>query len=272
MLSLWSLLIPYIIRYGILYNHLFFNQIPYAYISEIIRQDSLMSFINHDNYNPRIIEYIANSRLWEKYSPKEFPIAMLEIFESPFKVWEHAFEYQISEECRAVLLCLLIADASPEYEHVFSQVEIYTAQFSKSGGIGRSEFKCAIKELDNSFIMVHRHKETVFLRFHNPSIKDFLVAYLQADEHIQIQLISAGQQLRAMVEFFSTKGRFSKNSLNVSDKVKAVLETRIIRDFDTLLAPRRFYFDKEIHADNFVASKLNWMKGSAPKLLKELGH
>ncbi|RQO77799.1 hypothetical protein DBR40_07435 [Pedobacter sp. KBW01] len=247
------------VRARILYNHLFFHQIPYAYISEIIRQDYLMSFINHDNYNPRIIEYVANSRLWEKYSPKEFPTAMLEVFESPFKVWEHAFEYQISEECRAVLLCLLIADTSPEYEQVFSQVQIYTEKFSKNGKMSRSEFKRAIKELDNSFIMVHRNKETVFLRFHNPSINDFLVAYLQADEHIQIQLISAGQQLRAMVEFFSTKGSFSKNRLNVSDNVKAVLETRIIRDFDVLLAPRTFYFDKEIHADNFVASKLNWM-------------
>jgi len=247
------------VRAQILYNHLFFRKIPYSYISEIIRQGYLMKIINHENYNPRIIEYIGNSQLWEDYTPKEFPAAMLGVFESPFKVWEHAFEYQISELCRAVLLCLLISDANPEYEELFSQVKDYTAQFSKNGKMNRSEFKRAIRELDNCFIMVQRHNTTVFLRFHNPSIKDFLVAYIQGDENLQVELISVARLLRALVEFFSTRDSFSKIKLNISSKVKVILEQRIISDFDALLAPRTFYLNEKNHADNFIAIKLNWI-------------
>lgn len=84
-----------IIKAKILYNHLFFFNIPFNYIEEIINQKLLMPIINHQNYNPRIIESFTQAKLWDSFSSKDFPAELKKIFDYPDLIWQHAYENQI---------------------------------------------------------------------------------------------------------------------------------------------------------------------------------
>ena len=57
----------------ILYNHLYFNELPLQYFNEAIRKNrNYIRIVRHENYNPRIIEYVSRKNFYEAISPKEY--------------------------------------------------------------------------------------------------------------------------------------------------------------------------------------------------------
>lgn len=61
---------PLLEKAKILYNHMYFNNVPYEYRVIIKSDRNYWKIIKHDNYNPRIIEYLCNPQLISRI-PKE---------------------------------------------------------------------------------------------------------------------------------------------------------------------------------------------------------
>lgn len=228
-----------IVKAKILYNHLYFSGVLYDYIQPIIAGGQLMKIIEHKNYSPRIIDYVCKSRLWEQYTYSEFPSVLLGMFDSPFKVWEHAFENQISEDAKLVLYSLLICGADLAFENLLEQFKKF-----KSHATGDQNpmsqpgiFKRALKELDNSFIQIYRSRENdTFVRFHNPSIQDFLIDHTDRDVGLKAVLIGTSLYLKPFLNIFSTNSYFPDHSrrFTVSPELMELLIRRVMLDFDLL--------------------------------------
>jgi hypothetical protein len=153
----------------ILFNHLYYNDVSAPYIDNILK-NNILKIINHKNYNPRIIEILTQNLLPK--DPNNFYESFMENLNNPQKVWKFAFENQISNESKNLLILLVSLPRKSELENVKVIYNYYNAEkcrtFNKDFSDG--DFIKALKELEGSFICI----EKSLISFHNPSVKDFL--------------------------------------------------------------------------------------------------
>lgn len=170
-------------RAKILYNHLFFSDLPINYKKEILSQKSYWKIIRHRNYNPRIIEWMTDHIKNIALDGVKYIDVFLANLENPEKIWTHAFQNQLSESSRCLLLVLgSLPDEVfiDDLENAFSsyyEVKAERHRFRTSP----QDFRRALKELEGNFIRIERSASDTVIRFHNPSIKDFVYNYLSSN-------------------------------------------------------------------------------------------
>lgn len=172
------------IRAQILYNHLHFSKLPRAHLEALVAKRGYVQIVDHENYNPRLIEYLTDSA-WIGNIP---PTAYLELFlrklDNPVEIWEHAFRNQISDRARNLLFVLTSMPA----EVRIGDLERAFASFHNSQCVkfsvphSATDFGSALKELDGTFVSTRRVQNTVLARFQNPSIRDFMQYLLLGGE------------------------------------------------------------------------------------------
>ncbi|UZO81512.1 AAA family ATPase [Aquimarina sp. ERC-38] len=224
-----------LVKANILYNHLSVNEIPFEYIEEIIKQDYLFKLIKHRNYNPRIIESFSNSKFWNEHTPSEFPVSLIKLFDSPFLIWKHVYENQISTISRIILDCLLISGSEIFYNQLYSQVKIYQ-ETNASGyhvAINSHNFKASLKELENSMIKISRgYQGNLSISYQNPSIQDFLVNYINKDSITKEHLFKSILYLKPAFAIMIKEDSDLRIQLESSEMKK--LEDVVLTKFDSL--------------------------------------
>jgi len=61
-----------IVKAKILYNHIYFSNLPSEYINNLLSKDTYKSIIEHPNYNPRIIQTITKDEIWKHIESSKF--------------------------------------------------------------------------------------------------------------------------------------------------------------------------------------------------------
>lgn len=175
------------IRAEILYNHLHFSKLPKAYLNSLVVSRSYIQIVDHPNYNPRLIEYLTNTNLISDLQHEDYPKFFLQHLDNPIEIWIHAFEEQISDHARSLLLVLTTLPSR------FSCNGLKAAynKFHKSQCRSYSHpnhpmnYERGIKELDGSFISISSTKGNRVIEFHSPSVRDFMQQYLlNNDEYL----------------------------------------------------------------------------------------
>ncbi len=183
-----------IIKAQIIYNHLFFANIPTAYLMDLVDNENYLKLVNHKNYNPRIIETVINRKIWNHCSPSEFTKAFKSYFDNPESVWQYAFENSLDKFSQYVLLVLLTSGTPI----LISDLELAVKEFLIKNnykyfiGFDSITFDRAIRELENTFIKTQKDSyDGIVVEFQNPSIQDFLVNYLNGKEDLITSLIES---------------------------------------------------------------------------------
>lgn len=160
----------------ILFNHIYFSELPIKYKLGFLKDKVYLKVINHDNYNPRIIEWITDYSQNIQIKDNEYIPTVLKTLDNPAQLWAHAFENQISNQAR----CLLITLASFSGSVSLSTLEDAFCSYSEYGAIKYSarDFRKALKETEGNFTKIVKYTEDAHVDFHNPSIRDFLELYL----------------------------------------------------------------------------------------------
>ncbi|WP_347051791.1 restriction endonuclease [Flavobacterium olei] len=226
-----------LVKAQILYNHLLYNKVPFEYIDEIIKQNFLLSIINHSNYNPRIIETFTNHKFWRESSSLEFPKELIKLFDSPFLIWNHVYENQITDTSRIVLNSLLIVGSEISYDQLFKQVETFQARNSNTyNTINHYTYKLALRELENSMIQINKnYAGKLVIKYQNPSIQDFLVSYINKDSIAKDYIIKAIKFLKPAFEIFTTEKKSNPNlKIKLNTSHLKLLEDSIIENFNDI--------------------------------------
>lgn len=224
-----------LVKAQILYNHLLHNEVPFEYIDEIIKQNLLFRIINHSNYNPRIIETFTNHKFWQKFTAPEFPKELIKLFNSPFLIWNHVYENQITDTSRIILNSLLISGGEISYEYLFKQTKTYQLRNSSINNIINSyTYKASLKELENSMIQINKKYDgTLMVKYQNPSIQDFLVSYINKDPIAREYIINSVQYLKPFFEILTTEKNFISNlKIKIARNQLKLIEQVIINNFD----------------------------------------
>ncbi len=141
-------------RARILYNHLYFSDLPDAYLDELLRGEFYMRIVKHEKFNPRLIEWLSSYRRLTQVPVEHYRGFVDNLLRDPSEIWHHAYEQEISEAGRSVLLAMRTLGAQcagSMLEGAFGPLHAHRAArytFSTQP----DDFRAGIREVVNSFI------------------------------------------------------------------------------------------------------------------------
>lgn len=253
-----------LVRAKILYNHLFFSNLPEEHILSLVRNQNYKKIIEHKNYNPRIIETITNDDIWRTIDSVDFPKKFIEFLQNPQSIWKHVFENQISYLSQIVLVNLMAAGTPILLEDLKVIVQNFAKNFTSKYGVVYNElqFNKSLRELENTFIKISKDESNrLKVDYQNPSVQDFLVFYFRGYPDYITDILKTTNCFNQIFKIFSFKEDFDyaiSNRILLTEEQSDIAISRIINDFDYLnssvLKGYSRNFEKE-HFSDFI--KLN---------------
>ncbi|MGE7811247.1 restriction endonuclease [Lysinibacillus capsici] len=250
------------VKAKILYNHLFFSNLPEEFVQILVKERTYKKIILHSNYSPRLISRMTSELNYNEILVEDYPKLFIREMDYPYNIWGHIFENQINDYSRWILKLLMIMGDKEvpltKLENNFNALNIYMGLPFESVA-----FKRGIKELEKSFVKISRHPNLgEVIWFLNPSIVDFLIQYNNDSLDIRT-LWKSTKYFLPMFDIFSfsnVQGKF----LVPGDLQNEYLDT-IIRRFDE-------YEDCQnvcgkIKAISKLDKFVNFRKGEAKELL-----
>ena len=229
-----------IVRAKILYNHLYFSNLPLEYIYNLIDNQKYMGIIEHRNYNPRIIKTITNDDVWQNIDAKDFPSRFLSFLDNPESIWKHVFENQISCLSQIILVNLLSAGTPILLDDLKDIVKDFSKEYSSKYSIVFNEllFNKAIKELENTFISIQKDNNNKFnIEYQNPSVQDFLVCYFKNYSDYITDILKTAKKINQFFTVFSYKKDLDfavYNRILLSKEQCDLVVNRICSEYDNL--------------------------------------
>lgn len=215
------------IKAQILYNHLHFSNIQFSYIAALIKNKGYISIVDHQNYSPRLIQYLTDPNWIHGITPSNYTNFFLAKLDNPIEIWDHAFRYQISEGSRSLLYILItMPNESP-----IQSVELAFSKFHSSKcnryniSYSMSDFSYAIKEIDGTFIITNKNTKFIQVSFQNLSIRDYMQNLLLNDKLFSemINSIVFFDQIEWVIIFFQNKWS-SLSFHNVTTYISSVID------------------------------------------------
>jgi len=165
------------IRARILYNHLVVAGVSAGHIRALIDSGSVKEIVDHEYYNPRIIEWMTDAGHVEHVPAERYPKDFIEALDNPDRIWEKPFRNHIPRRCQHLLFALYFASEYgadiEELREIFdgTHTRLCTA-FQLPHDI--KDFEESLKTLEGSFIVIVSTR----VSFINPSVRDYLNRYL----------------------------------------------------------------------------------------------
>lgn len=159
----------------ILYNHLFFSDLDNEEWLKFCSKQYYESIVDHEKFMPRIIDWMTGPNQVKGKTAESIRDSLLETLDNPARIWKHAFENQIDELSRTVLMLLAAWG---------DRCEVSTLQDLLVSGLGnnRRDVDVALKHLDDSFISSSSSEQGTFIKFHDPGVRDLAVDALVQDD------------------------------------------------------------------------------------------
>jgi hypothetical protein len=231
----------------VLYNHLYHSErLRPEWLRELLEDRAYVRIVDHLNYNPRLVEFITGL----SQSPEldhieggwvEFAVAALD---NPQAIWRRAFERELNDVQRAILICLVSFGTGIDYE-----VLKYAATgLSEAMGLKISDpdFDRALNVLEATFLRTDRLGETIAIDVANPSISDYVVSVIAESPALIEQLIKGSlyfAQLKQLWELSTTH-----EAPAIRGRLQAQLDSRLgeladafARTIDTPAIAERYF-------------------------------
>lgn len=214
-----------LIKAQILYNHLYFSELPYEYINALLADDNYNAIINHKNYNPRIIEHMTKANIHKTTDAENYFSEFMNNLDNPEKIWNHAFENHLNKMSRSILFALAT------YKNTFffsnnkdkikeESIKVCSTLYSET--MTDLDFKNGLKVLDGDFINI---SDSQYISFSNPSVRDFLENYIYQNDLLDkfIDMANSLEQYEWINRtYFNNKKCSQANIRKLFDKLKVL--------------------------------------------------
>jgi len=235
-----------LIRAKILYNHVFFSEIPQNFVNSLLDGKKYLEIINHLNYNPRIVEFMTDKSIIDHTDAINYYNIFLQNLNNPINIWKHVFENQISNTSKYILYCLLISGDQIFIEDLKKTFSNLVKNESKKYNftLFRDNFMKSLKELENTFIKITKYKDKHLISFQNPSIRDFLINYVKDDKDLIKVLLKSALYLNQLLNIFVVKKNKFNNLINLDNDNIYLLEKLVIERYNNFndCTPIKVYY------------------------------
>ena len=219
----------------IFYNHISFSGIPDEYLAEIYRDHHYRVIVSHQNYSPRIIEFVCSPRRYHDIEPRHFFDFVMKHLDNPSEMWADEYDNRLRSEDR--ILLQTIYSLTPTFvktdlvRHCFEHRIAAIPTIDKT----TNQFERSLVRLSEGFVRNLDKTGKHYVSMHNPSINDFLRARFQShplERDELIRSICTIAQLRIIPE---------------ADRIQFISDLLVSEQIDQLL------FRSEQYKHSFVA-------------------
>ena len=167
-------------RARILYNHLYFSSQPRDVLRDYVAGGRYWKVVDHPNFSPRIIEQVTKA-------PQRSGGMLAERLEAtldrPTELWGTVFAMNLSDAARRIVLTLVtfpVGGVSPEVLKAAAQGDTQPLDYTR-----------ALRVLEGTFVVIDRThpRSDLSVSLANPSVRDFLLATLDDEPDIGLQLL-----------------------------------------------------------------------------------
>ena len=182
-------------RAEILYNHLYYSDLPDSFVDEILRDDFYVEVIKHRKFNPRLVEWLSSAHRLKELLPGDYRHFIRELLNDPSEIWMKAFKTQLSHSGRSLLLTLFTMERS----HTIDVIEpffggIHSVRANKYRFPRHpDDYPTALRELSGAFVTVDSKNAVSLI---DPSVHDLLNAVLKDAPENAIDLIEGARYFR----------------------------------------------------------------------------
>ena len=186
----------------ILYNHMYFNGVDREYLDALKSGKRYLDIIQHPNFNPRIIEYVCDKKVFKEVSAQQYYSFIAKNLNNSKQAWEDEYENRIDSVDRLLLTTIYsLTNTLVSYDTVKACFE-FRLQQSNEIDVSVNQFEKSLARLEQSLVKIVDSKGQRMISTANPSINDFLSAYLDANLPAKNDIISNSctvRQLRRML-------------------------------------------------------------------------
>jgi hypothetical protein len=240
-----------LIRAKILYNHLYYSDLPRPHIAALVEGRRYMDVVRHRNYNPRIVQHMTMDLFFRDVTPDAYPSEFVANLNNSHRIWNHAFHHHISREAQDLLLVM----ASFPEEGLLEDVErVFSGFYNRRSkrllsAMSPRAFEDALRELDGDFIDTAHVAGTWLIEFSNPSIRDFLNATLSSSPALVEDLIATATYFEQLSRIWSARLQAIEPQRFVTDDAAY---TNKLRDLISSDSPRI----RREHGRGFTGQKI----------------
>jgi len=192
-----------LLRGRILYNHLYFSGLSPKQKTSLCGEKRYFKIIDHPNFSPRLIEYAIEIASQRGVDSTKIPEFFLTSLDNPQRLWEHAFNNQLSSESQAVLIAMAFLPRLAAFDDVG---EIASSICARRAGreIPRVTFLKETRLMDGTFVAIHgEDPECVRLSYHNPAIRDYLLHLADEDSSIVTLIVENAKFFEPLVSLWN---------------------------------------------------------------------
>lgn len=166
-------------RARVLYNHIYFGDLPDEYREILLVDDFYREIIRHPKFSPRLVEWLTNfvrvSRAGT--TPDAYKTFVQRLLDDPSEIWRHAYERQIGEDGRSLLLSLHSLNGKASIGRLQSIFSALHAGRATAYGFARKPdgFRNALRDLTGTFVTLQGE----VVSFVDPSVIDLMNAILR---------------------------------------------------------------------------------------------
>ncbi|QND63668.1 hypothetical protein HB777_06985 [Mesorhizobium loti] len=172
----------------ILYNHLYFSDLSDPYKDVLLESDFYLEVVRHAKFNPRLIEWLSSFSRIQSVPPSGYRDFIRNLLRDPSEVWLHAYEQQLSDAGRSLLLALYSLGGKAEgslLQPAFKK--LHEARATRWGLLRRPEdWATAMSELANAFLRPTGMNAFEVL---DPSVMDLVNAVIRKAPENAVDLI-----------------------------------------------------------------------------------
>ncbi|WP_291293802.1 restriction endonuclease [Eubacterium sp.] len=219
----------------ILYNHLYFKQIPNEFFEQIKANKNYWKIIRHSNYNPRIIEYVCEPNRLFKIVPSEYMNFVLESLNNPEEVWKNEFERRLKDSDRIFVTTLYSLSNDVVTKEELKTCYNHRIQLTTGIDLSVNQFEQSFSRLSGSFIKSIDKNGVLMVAMSNPSINDFIRAHIKNNQPEQQSILNSSISIRQLKRLLD-KNEFETKLIKIL-KDKAILN---------------YYFENEKQKNDYI--------------------
>lgn len=263
----------------ILYNHIYHTNLGKEYIDEIYKNKRYREIISHRNFNPRIIEFITDSRRVGEVTPCKYWKYILKSLDEPQYIWVDYFQTQTDDYVRALTYLTVFNNGKIAEEKLRRSYNTFLNIPPINSGDHSDKSFDSVRKLDSKSLLnrLQIEEDNFEYRLFNPSIADFVIGAYSSDTELIINILKS-LETETSLEFFSTITRnkkvIEKNSQIIHENLfKHFLEKKIKErdwDFLILLTYHDFYNENIIYKINHFLEQLVGAQSPSGNRLYEL--
>lgn len=193
-------------RAEILYNHIYFSDLPDDYRAALLGGRFYKEIVQHRKFNPRLIDWLSSFQRVRSAPPEHYQRFVRGLLADSAEIWQHAYEQQISDAARSVLLALYTYSGKcgpAPLERAFHALHALRAQ--RYGFKAEpSDWRRALAELNGSFIRPGSQIQVI-----DPTALDMLNAIVRQDKPNALDMIEGAvrfEQVRRIWAFALANG------------------------------------------------------------------